>query len=90
MTDPTGWIVSVTDVSAAGSRGSETVISSQPSTCEVSASVSSQACSGQLGTRSASPTASPAITATTAATAVASNSGPAGGAGRRCRGAARG
>ena len=52
-TEPTGWIVSVTEVSAAGSRGSETVISSQPRTCEVSASVTSQACSGQLGTRSA-------------------------------------
>ena len=77
-TEPTGWIVSVTDVSAAGSRGSETAISSQPSTCEVSASVSSQPWAGQVGTRSASPITSPATTAATAATAVASNSGPAG------------
>ena len=50
-TEATGWIVSVTDVSAAGSRGSETVISSQPTTCEVSASRTSQPWAGQLGTR---------------------------------------
>ena len=31
MTEPTGWIVSSTEVSAAGRRGSEAVISSQPS-----------------------------------------------------------
>ena len=37
-TEPTGWIVSVTEVSAAGRRGSEEAMSSQPSTCEVSAS----------------------------------------------------
>ena len=34
-------------------------------------------CAGQLGTRSASPTTSPAITAATVATTVVSNSGPA-------------
>ena len=37
-TEPTGWIVSSIEVSAAGRRGSDGEISSQPSTCEVSAS----------------------------------------------------
>jgi hypothetical protein len=31
-TDPTGWIVRSREVCAAGNRGSETVISSQPRT----------------------------------------------------------
>ena len=52
-------MVSVIEVSAAGSRGSETAISSQPSTCEVSASSSSQPWAGQAGTRSTSPIARP-------------------------------
>ena len=43
MTDPTGWMVSSSEVKAAGRRGSEAEISSQPSTCEVSASVASHA-----------------------------------------------
>jgi len=75
--EPTGWIVSSTEVWAAGRRGSELAISSQPTTCELSASNTSQPCAGQLGARSASPTTSPAAIATTAATAVASKSGPA-------------
>ena len=48
-TEPTGWTVRTTDVSDAGRRGSATAISSQPSTCEVRARVSSQPCAGQLG-----------------------------------------
>ena len=79
MTEPTGWIVSVTEVRAAGRRGSETVISSQPSTCEVSASRSSQACARparhEVGLADRERRRR---RATTAATAVASNSGPAG------------
>ena len=51
-TEPTGWIVRIIDVSAAGRRGSETEISSQPSTCEVSARQISHAADGHAGTRS--------------------------------------
>ena len=39
-TAPTGCRVSTTLVSAAGRRGSETLISSQPTTCDESASAS--------------------------------------------------
>ena len=48
-TEPTGWTVSSSEVIAAGSRGSEMMISSQPSTCELSASVISQPAPGQCG-----------------------------------------
>ena len=47
------------DVSAAGRRGSASAMSSQPTTCEVSASVTSQPCAGQLGARSSSPSSAP-------------------------------
>ena len=48
-TEPTGWTVRIIDVSAAGRRGSETEISSQPSTCELSASSTSQPADGHAG-----------------------------------------
>ena len=54
-TEPTGWTVSSIEVSAAGSRGSETEISSQPTTCEVSASVHQPAVRRPGGTRSVTP-----------------------------------
>jgi hypothetical protein len=50
-TEPTGWTVSSSDVIAAGSRDSEVMISSQPSTWEVSASVISHAAPGHAGIR---------------------------------------
>ena len=62
----------------AGRRGSASAISSQPSTCDVSASVTSQPCAGQLGARSSSPSSAPATIATSVAMSVAANSGPAG------------
>jgi hypothetical protein len=65
-------------VIAAGSRGSDTEISSQPSTCDESASSSSHACDSSPGTQSMSPIAIPASAEKTAADSVASNSGPAG------------
>jgi hypothetical protein len=77
-TEPTGWIVRIIEVSAAGRRGSEIEISSQPSTCELSASSSSQPADGHAGTMSSAPSASAASSDATAATHVASNSGPAG------------
>ena len=64
-TEPTGWIVRIIEVSAAGSRGSEIEISSQPA-------------EGQAGTRSSTPSASAITSEAAAATQVASNSGPAG------------
>ena len=77
-TAQTGCSVSETDVTTAGSRGSEIVISSQPTTCELSASRISQPCAEGDGVRSRSPTASPISADPTAAASVASNSGPAG------------
>ena len=65
-------------MTAAGSCGSELVIRSQPSTCELSASSTSQPCSGHDGAKSMSPIAMPATAHPTAATQVASNSGAAG------------
>ena len=73
-----GWSVSSTDVTAAGRRGSEPVIRSHPTTCELNASSTSQPCSGHDGTKSTSPIAMPAMAQPTAATHVASNSGAAG------------
>src|SRR3954452_22327941 len=78
ITAPIGWKVSSTDVIAAGSRRSDALISSPPTTCDVSATVSSQPCAGQEGTTSRSPTARPIASAPRAATDVASKSGPAG------------
>ena len=78
-TEPIGWIVSSIDATAAGSRGSETEINSQPRICEVSASVTSHAWPGQVGTRSRSPMARPPASVVAAAAIVTSNSGPAGG-----------
>ena len=66
------------DATAAGSRGSETEINSQPRICEVSASVTSHAWPGQVGTRSRSPMARPPASVVAAAAIVTSNSGPAG------------
>ena len=54
------------------------LISSQPSTWEVSASTTSQNCDSALGHQSRSPTAIPPSAEKTAAVSVASNSGPAG------------
>ena len=51
--------MSTIEVITAGSRGSDTEISSQPSTCEESASSTSQACASRSGTQSMSPTAIP-------------------------------
>ena len=73
-----GWSVSDTDVTTAGSRGSEIVISSQPSTCELSASRISQPCAASDGVRSRSPTARPMSAQPIADASVASKSGPAG------------
>ena len=53
ITEQTGWSVSETDVTTAGRRGSEMAISSQPSTCELSASRISHPCAGQLGVHGA-------------------------------------
>jgi hypothetical protein len=77
-TEAIGWIVRIIDVSAAGSRGSENVISSQPTTCEVSASVTSQPALGQVGARSSTPIARPNASEMTAATNDISKSAPAG------------
>ena len=66
------------DVSAAGRRGSETEIRSQPSTCELSASRISQPADGHSGAMSSAPIATATTSAAAAATQVASNSGPAG------------
>ena len=57
-TEPTGWTVRIIDVIAAGRRGSEVEISSQPSTCEESASRISQPADGHAGARSSTPSAS--------------------------------
>jgi hypothetical protein len=76
MTEPTGCSVSVIAVSSAGRRGSDTEISIQPSTWEVSARVISQACDSRPGKKSMSPTISPAIAAAKVLVRVASNSGP--------------
>ena len=77
-TDPIGWSVSSSEVIAAGRRGSEIVIASQPMTCELNASSTSQPAPGQPGTSRASPITMPAAMQSTVAVAVASNSGPAG------------
>ena len=55
----TGWSMSRIEVSTPGRRGSDTEISSQPSTWEDSASSTSQPCASRSGTQSMSPTASP-------------------------------
>ena len=78
ISEPIGWIISSSEVNAAGSRGSDIVISIQPSTCDVSASVISHAAPGQTGTKCASPQITPMTLATIAAVSVMSNSGPAG------------
>jgi len=87
-TDPTGWIVSTTLVTAAGRRGRLMLISNHPTTWTLSASRTSQPWAGQVGTRSTSPSGSPMSSETIAADRVASNSGPAGRRGsalaRRC------
>lgn len=76
-TDPIGCSVSSTELTAAGSRGSDAAINSHPTTWELSARMSSQPALGQLGTSRASPITTPASTQMTAETRVASNSGPA-------------
>ena len=48
-TEQSGWNVSITELSAAGSLGSVIVISSQPKTCELSASAISHARCGRPG-----------------------------------------
>ena len=87
ITEPTGWMVSSTEVTAAGRRGRETEINSQPTTCELSASRISQPVASQPGVRSSSPRSAPAGMQTSAQTAVASSRGPAGR--RRSRPASR-
>ena len=54
------------------------MISIQPSTCEVSASATSQPALGQVGTRSSAPRMSARITAVIEAKTDVSNSSPAG------------
>ena len=49
----------MTELSAAGRRGSEIVISSQPKTCELSASTISQPVAPSDGVRSRSPASAP-------------------------------
>ena len=68
----------IIDVSAAGRRGSEIEISSQPSTCELSASRISQPADGHAGRDVVGAERERRDSAATAATQVASNSGPAG------------
>ena len=70
-TESAGWSVSVTDVSAAGSRGRAAAIRSQPTTCEVSARRTSHPCSGQVGRSSSSPRPAPTGRVTIAAESVA-------------------
>ncbi|HXV95774.1 MAG TPA: hypothetical protein VD695_04425 [Gaiellaceae bacterium] len=70
-TERAGWRVSVIEVRAAGRRGSAAAIRSQPATCEVSASSTSQPCSGQVGVSSSSSRARPTGRVTTAAESVA-------------------
>ena len=77
-TEQTGWSVSETEVTTAGSRGSEIAIRSQPSTCELRASRISHPCADQLGVQSRSPLASPISAQPIAAAKVASSNGPAG------------
>jgi hypothetical protein len=74
----TGWSIRTIEVSTAGRRGSDTEISSQPSTCEDSASSTSQAWDSRPGTQSMSPTTIPPIAENSAPLAVASSKGPAG------------
>jgi hypothetical protein len=74
-----GWIVSSIDAIAAGSRGSETEINSQPRICEVSARVTSHAWPGHVGTKCRSPITRPPASVVAAAASVTSRSGPAGG-----------
>ena len=77
-TEQTGWSVSETEVTTAGSRGREIAISSQPSTCELSASSISHPCADQLGVQSRSPYARPISAHPIAEANVASSNGPAG------------
>ena len=74
----TGWSISTIEVSTAGSRGSDTEIRSQPSTCDDRARSTSQACDSRPGVQSMSPTTMPPSAENTAPLSVASNSGPAG------------
>ncbi len=76
-----GCSVNSSDVATMGRRGSETVMRSQPSTCELRASATSHACDSSPGTRSRSPEASPKGRMSTVVARVASKSGPAT---RRC------
>ena len=77
-TVPTSCSVSRIDVATAGRRGSEIEINSQPSTCDESASRTSQPVAARPGVRSSSPAGSPKTATPTADAAVASSSGPAG------------
>src|SRR2546423_4440490 len=69
-TESTGWRVSSTEVTAAGRRGSDTAITSQPSACELSARRTSQPCARNDGVRSSAPNATPKSAAPSAETAV--------------------
>ncbi|HSE81579.1 MAG TPA: hypothetical protein VLA87_07765 [Gaiellaceae bacterium] len=70
-TESAGWSVSVTEVSAAGRRGSAAAIRSQPTTWDVRASRASQPCSGHVGRSSSSPRPAPTGSVTSAAESVA-------------------
>src|SRR2546423_1636386 len=74
---PAGWSSSTSAVSAAGSRGSEYPMNSQPNTCALSASTISQPADGQCGTRSMPPATGPSAVEVSAVARVASASGPA-------------
>ncbi len=77
-TESTGWNVSSTEVSAAGSRGSVIEISSHPSAWELSASSNRYPCAFQPGVQSRLPQTSPIGIVASAQKRVASKSGPAG------------
>src|ERR1044071_6001419 len=77
-TEQTGWNVSKIDVVTAGRRGSEVEMRSQPSTCDESASSTSQPIADHDGVRSRSPTATPIKAQPRAEANVAVKSGPAG------------
>ncbi len=72
MTASSGWSVRSTEVRAVGSRPSETVIRSQPTTWELSASRISQPVASSEGVKSRSPITRPIGTMQIALARVAS------------------
>src|SRR5579859_3053903 len=75
--DAAGCRSSINDDTAAGSLGSEEVISSQPAVCLSNASKASQPMAGQAGSSPRPPNTSPNASVAIVALAVASATGPA-------------